>query len=64
MLLRNYFLILNMLTENLLIIIFSMFFSVDPSLTAGIMARLFVHCGFPYDFTESQAASCIHFQGQ
>jgi hypothetical protein len=42
-----------------------MFFSADLSLAAGEMRKkYFVIGSFLYDFTESQAASCKHFQAK
>jgi hypothetical protein len=42
-----------------------MFSSADLSLVAGKMRKNeLVTGGFPYGFTESQAASCKHFQCQ
>jgi hypothetical protein len=42
-----------------------MFSSADLSLAAGKMRKHYlVTGGFRYDFTESQAASCKHFQCQ
>ena len=59
-----------MLTETLLInnsllCDWSMFSSVNPSLAAGKMRKKYLVTGsFQYAFTESQAASCMHFQYQ
>jgi hypothetical protein len=42
-----------------------MFSNADLSLAAGKMHKnLIITGGFRYDFTESQAASCKHFQYQ
>jgi hypothetical protein len=42
-----------------------MFSSADLSLAVGKMRKnLLVSGGFRYDFTQSQAASCMHFQSQ
>jgi hypothetical protein len=42
-----------------------MFSSADLSLAAGeIRKKYFVTGSFQYDFTESQAASCKHFQAK
>jgi hypothetical protein len=57
-----------MLTETFLRIPFSVTgrkISADLSLTAGKMHKNELGTGgFRYDFTESQAASCKHFQSQ
>ncbi len=64
-LLLVYLLILKMRTETLLLSDWSMFSSADLSLAAGkIRKNSFVTVGFRYDFTESQAASCMYFQSQ
>jgi hypothetical protein len=58
-------LVLKMLTETVLLCGWLMFSSADLSLSAGKMRRnKLVTGGFRYDFTESQAASCKHFQCQ
>jgi hypothetical protein len=50
---------------NSLLCDWSMFFSAHLSLDTGkIRKNYLVSGGFLYDFTESQAASCKHFQCQ
>jgi hypothetical protein len=57
-----------MLTETLLIIPFSLIGQCSPVSTPhwllGNVHELTCKGGFRYDFTESQTASCMHFQSQ